>query len=174
MKLIRVMVEARYKDTQSDIKGIKECIAKLTGTTPTPMFEKDDEDDAEKREKDSMKNFGKPTPRNQPKQNSKPAKQTSEKSPGKSDTGKKKGIDDSVNKQTDKEIERKQKRKHTKEEDEVLNIGTSNSRKSQKDNESPPEKPTTAAKLKTTDEPKKSDSDKPKTKLSLEKPPVKK
>ena len=46
MKLIRVMVEARYKDTQADIKGIKECIAKLTGTTPAPVFEKDDEDDA--------------------------------------------------------------------------------------------------------------------------------
>ncbi|XP_035835764.1 ADP-ribosylation factor-like protein 6-interacting protein 4 [Helianthus annuus] len=160
MKLIRVMVEARYKDTQADIKGIKECIAKLTSTTPTPVFEKNDEDDAEKREKDSMKNFGKPTPRNQPKQNPKPAKQTSAKSPRKSDT--------------DKKIERKQKRKHTKEEDEVLNIRTSNSRKSQIDNESPPEKPTTAAKLKTTAEPKKSDSNTPKTKLSPEKPPAKK
>ncbi|XP_035841351.1 actin-binding protein-like [Helianthus annuus] len=179
MKLIRVMVEARYKDTHADIKGIKECIAKLTGTTPAPVFEKDNEDDAEKREKDSMKNFGKPTPRNQPKLNLKPAKQTSSKSSGKSDTSKKKGINDTLNKQTDKEIERKKKRKDTKEEDEVLNIGTSNRRKSHKHNKSPivifpkpispPEKPTTAAKLKTTAEPKKPDFDTPKPKLSPEK-----
>ncbi|MFS7903964.1 hypothetical protein Hanom_Chr01g00030331 [Helianthus anomalus] len=48
MELIRVMVEARDKDTQAYIKGIKEFLAKLTGTSPTPIFEKEHQDDAKK------------------------------------------------------------------------------------------------------------------------------
>ncbi|MFS8012612.1 hypothetical protein Hanom_Chr14g01322901 [Helianthus anomalus] len=48
MELIKVMVEARYKDTQANTRGIKESRAKLTGSSPTLIFEKDDEDDAKK------------------------------------------------------------------------------------------------------------------------------
>ncbi|MFS7997067.1 hypothetical protein Hanom_Chr12g01137361 [Helianthus anomalus] len=55
MGLIKVMVEARYKDTQADIRGIKESLTKLIGTSPTPVFEKDDQDDAKRGEKNSMR-----------------------------------------------------------------------------------------------------------------------
>ncbi|MFS7937323.1 hypothetical protein Hanom_Chr05g00426261 [Helianthus anomalus] len=65
MELIRVMVDVRYKDTQADIRGINEALVNLTGTTPAPVFEKED-DDAKKGEKHNMKNFGKPTPRQKP------------------------------------------------------------------------------------------------------------
>ncbi|MFS7947010.1 hypothetical protein Hanom_Chr06g00542991 [Helianthus anomalus] len=34
MEFVRIMVEARYKDTQADIRGIKQALVKLTGTTP--------------------------------------------------------------------------------------------------------------------------------------------
>ncbi|MFS7926521.1 hypothetical protein Hanom_Chr04g00298011 [Helianthus anomalus] len=55
MELIRFMVEARYKVTQAVIRGNKESLAKLTGTSPAPVFEKEDQDDAKKGEKDSMR-----------------------------------------------------------------------------------------------------------------------
>ncbi|MFS8018622.1 hypothetical protein Hanom_Chr15g01394161 [Helianthus anomalus] len=66
MNLIRVMVDARYKDTQADIRGIKEALTNMTGTAPTPIFEKgDDEYDAKRgRKRISVKDFGKPTTRN--------------------------------------------------------------------------------------------------------------
>ncbi|MFS8026423.1 hypothetical protein Hanom_Chr16g01486571 [Helianthus anomalus] len=52
MTLIRNMVEARYKDTQAEIKAIKEALTKMTGTAPAPIFEDDDDqDDAKKGEK---------------------------------------------------------------------------------------------------------------------------
>ncbi|MFS7917569.1 hypothetical protein Hanom_Chr03g00190701 [Helianthus anomalus] len=91
MELIKFMVDAGYKDTHAYIWGIKESLANMTGTTPEPIFEKEDEDAAKRGEKDSMKNFGKHTPRNQPKQNPEPAKKSSAKSSEKSDIGKKKG-----------------------------------------------------------------------------------
>ncbi|MFS7934709.1 hypothetical protein Hanom_Chr05g00394911 [Helianthus anomalus] len=40
MELIRFMVEARYKDTQADIRGIKAYLLKLTGSSPALVFEK--------------------------------------------------------------------------------------------------------------------------------------
>ncbi|MFS8008340.1 hypothetical protein Hanom_Chr14g01271541 [Helianthus anomalus] len=43
MELIRIMVVARYKDTQADIWGIKESLVKLNGSSLAPVFEKDDE-----------------------------------------------------------------------------------------------------------------------------------
>ncbi|KAJ0715479.1 hypothetical protein HanPI659440_Chr13g0501601 [Helianthus annuus] len=46
MELIKVMVEARY--THADIRGIKESFAKLTGSSPTPILEKEDQDDAKR------------------------------------------------------------------------------------------------------------------------------
>ncbi|MFS7946291.1 hypothetical protein Hanom_Chr06g00534281 [Helianthus anomalus] len=55
MELIRIMVDARYKDTQADIMVIKEYLLKLIGSSPTPIFEKDDDDDAKKGEKDSLR-----------------------------------------------------------------------------------------------------------------------
>ncbi|MFS7968974.1 hypothetical protein Hanom_Chr09g00803711 [Helianthus anomalus] len=93
MELIRVMVEARYKDTQAYIRGIKESLAKLTSTSPAPIFEKEDQDDAKKGEKDSMRKLDvdpKGKPKGQPKQKPESAKDTSAKSSEKSDFGKKK------------------------------------------------------------------------------------
>ncbi|XP_022014592.1 pollen-specific leucine-rich repeat extensin-like protein 1 [Helianthus annuus] len=152
MELIRVMVEARYKDTQADIRGIKESLAKPTGTSSAPIFENEDQDDAKKGEKDSMRKLDvdpKAKPKGQPKQKLESAKDTSAKSSEKSYTGKKKGIDETLNKQTDEEILAKQKRKDTaeskadvwkQEQEEKLkreNIGTSNRRKSFRNNRPP-------------------------------------
>ena len=57
MEFIRNLVDARYKDTQADIMNIKEHLLKLTGSTSTSIFEKDDDDDndAKKGEKDSLR-----------------------------------------------------------------------------------------------------------------------
>ncbi|XP_022030254.1 uncharacterized protein DDB_G0284459-like [Helianthus annuus] len=174
MELIRVMVDARYKDTQEDIRGIKESLAKLTATSPAPIFEKDDQDDAKKGEKDSLRKLDvdpKAKPKGQPKQKPESSKDTFAKSSEKSDAGKKKGVDETLNKQTDAEILEKHKRKDTveskadvwkqeqekkmKRENQIQNIGTSNRRKSFRNNKPPIatfpkntnafKKPTTAA-----------------------------
>ncbi|KAJ0600577.1 hypothetical protein HanIR_Chr03g0118691 [Helianthus annuus] len=118
IELNRIMVEARYKDTQADIRGIKESLLKLTGSSPTPVFEKDDEDDAKKGEKDIMRK-SEPDPKVKPKskvqQNLRSAKQTSAKTSETSDVGKKKGIDETLNIQTDEKILEKQKKQDTEE-----------------------------------------------------------
>ncbi|MFS8018818.1 hypothetical protein Hanom_Chr15g01396531 [Helianthus anomalus] len=67
MALLRNMVDARYKDTQADIKAIKEALVNLTGTTPTSIYKDDDQDDdAQKGKKHDMKKFGRPTPNQKP------------------------------------------------------------------------------------------------------------
>ncbi|MFS7995169.1 hypothetical protein Hanom_Chr12g01114841 [Helianthus anomalus] len=95
MKLIRVMIETRYKDIQADIKGIKESLAKLTNISPAPTFEKEYQDDAKKGEKDSLRKLDvdpKAKPKGQQQQKSGSAKDTSAKSSEKSDAVKKKGF----------------------------------------------------------------------------------
>ncbi|XP_022023799.1 extensin-like [Helianthus annuus] len=125
--------------------------------------------------KDSMKNFGKPTPRNQPKQKPEPAKDFFAKSSGKSEVRKKKGVDETLHIQTDEEITEKQKKKDTKKV----------KRKSFKHNKPPiatfpkpkpsPKKPTTATtKPKTNVGTKKPNTDTSKPKPSPQKPPHKK
>ncbi|MFS7968903.1 hypothetical protein Hanom_Chr09g00802941 [Helianthus anomalus] len=99
MALIRVMVEARYKDTQADIKGIKEFLQKLTGSSPAPIFEKNDDDHAKNVEKDLLRKFEpypKVKPKGQQKQKPGSAKETSAITSEKSDVGKKKGTDDTL------------------------------------------------------------------------------
>ncbi|MFS8017413.1 hypothetical protein Hanom_Chr15g01380081 [Helianthus anomalus] len=189
MELIVVMVEARYKDTQADIRDIKESLAKLTGTSPTPIFENEDQDDAKNREKDSMRKLDvdpKVKPKGQQQQKPGSAKDTSAKSTEKSDAGKKKRIDEILNKQTNEEILAKQKRKDTteskvdvwkqeqeekiKRENQTQNISTSNRRKSFRNNRPPIatfSKTTTASK-----NPQTTASSKPKP--SPQKPPQKK
>ncbi|MFS7978525.1 hypothetical protein Hanom_Chr10g00916501 [Helianthus anomalus] len=156
MELIRVMVEARYKDTQADIRGIKESIVKLTGTSPAPIFEKEDQDDSKRGEKDSLRKLDadpKAKPKGQQQQKPGSAKDTSSKSPETSDAGKKKGVDETLNKRTDEEILEKQKRKDTTESKAVVwkreqekkirretkaqKIGTSDRRKSLRNNRPP-------------------------------------
>ncbi|XP_021990913.1 uncharacterized protein LOC110887644 [Helianthus annuus] len=175
MELIRVMVDARYKDTQADIRGIKESLAKLTGTSPAPIFEKADQDDAQKGEKESLRKLDvdpKAKPNGQQQQKPGSAKDTSSKSSKKIDDGKKKGVDETLNKQTDEEILEKQKRKDTEEsktdfwkqeqekkmkrENKAQNIGTSDRRKSFRNNRPPLAtfpKRTTASKKPTTTKP---------------------
>ncbi|MFS7997369.1 hypothetical protein Hanom_Chr12g01140961 [Helianthus anomalus] len=62
LEFIRNMVDARYKDTQEDIRNFKEHLFKLTSSTLTSIFEKedddddhDDDDDAKKGEKYSLR-----------------------------------------------------------------------------------------------------------------------
>ncbi|MFS7946504.1 hypothetical protein Hanom_Chr06g00537031 [Helianthus anomalus] len=149
MELIRIIVKARYKDTHADIRGIKESMLKLISSYPTPIFEKDDDDDAKKGEKDSMRKLEpspKVKPKGQQKQKPRSAKQTSAKT---SDVGKKKGIDETLNIQIDEKILEKQK-KHDIEESKAYNwkkeheekmkrenIGTSQRRKSFRNNRPP-------------------------------------
>ncbi|MFS7979571.1 hypothetical protein Hanom_Chr10g00929281 [Helianthus anomalus] len=52
MELIRIMVDAKYKNTQADIKGIKEHLLKITCVAPTQIIP---DDDAKKGEKDSLR-----------------------------------------------------------------------------------------------------------------------
>ncbi|XP_021975328.1 uncharacterized protein LOC110870455 [Helianthus annuus] len=191
MDFVRVMVDARYKDTQADIRGIKEALVKLTGTTPAPVFEKED-DDAKKGEKHNMKNFGKPTPRQKPW----PTKKSSATSAETSVKDKEKGIDETLNILADEEIVNKktiQNQNETKEriwkkeqkelkewEIKTKDLGTSKSKKSLKHNKPPlaifskpqpqkqtPKKPTTAG----TEKP---STATPKPTPSPQKPPAKK
>ncbi|MFS7997521.1 hypothetical protein Hanom_Chr12g01142751 [Helianthus anomalus] len=76
--MIKNMVDARYKDTQADIKAIREALTKMTGTTPTPIFrDDDDQDDAKKGEKHDMKKFRRPTPKKKPTKKLEPEKKFS-------------------------------------------------------------------------------------------------
>src|ERR1044071_928689 len=45
MAQIRTMVDARYTDTQADIKAIKDHLLKTTGFAPTTIRRDDDDDD---------------------------------------------------------------------------------------------------------------------------------
>ncbi|XP_022004097.1 uncharacterized protein LOC110901593 [Helianthus annuus] len=95
------MVDARYKDTQVDVRDIKEHLFKLIGSTPTPIFEKDD-DDAKMGEKDSLRKLppdskAKPKPKVQ--QQPESAEQKSSKKASKA--GKEKGIDEILNKKAE-------------------------------------------------------------------------
>ncbi|XP_022015065.1 pollen-specific leucine-rich repeat extensin-like protein 1 [Helianthus annuus] len=155
MALIRVMVEARYNDTQTDIRGNKESLQKLTSSSPAP---------------------------GQQKQKPGSAKETSTKTSEKSDVGKKRGIDETLNIQIDGEILAKQKKHDTekskaynwkKEQEEKMkreNISTSLRRKSFRNNRPPITTfPKTSAALK-----RPVSSASPKTKPSPQKPPQKK
>ncbi|MFS8033637.1 hypothetical protein Hanom_Chr17g01571891 [Helianthus anomalus] len=75
MELIRNMVDARYKDTQADIKAIKEYLVKIIGSAPTIVLHNDEDDDAKKGEKDSLRNLppdSKVKPKPKPKVQQKP------------------------------------------------------------------------------------------------------
>ncbi|MFS8020100.1 hypothetical protein Hanom_Chr15g01411571 [Helianthus anomalus] len=154
MELIGNMVEARYKDTQADINGIKEALKKMMGTTPAPIFENDDDqDDAKNGEKHDMKKFGKPTPRQKPTQKPEPEKKSSATSAETSINEKEKGIDETLNIQADEEaanrktVQNKNATKERilkKEQKELKNweiktkdLGTSDRRKSHKHNKPP-------------------------------------
>ncbi|MFS7954384.1 hypothetical protein Hanom_Chr07g00629641 [Helianthus anomalus] len=118
MELLRVMVDTRYKDIQADIRSIKESLAKLTGTSPAPIYEKEDQDDSKKGEKDSLRKLDvdpKAKPKGQQQQKPGSAIDTSAKSFEKSYAGKKKGVDETLDNQTDEENLEKQKRKDTEE-----------------------------------------------------------
>ncbi|XP_022024602.1 pollen-specific leucine-rich repeat extensin-like protein 2 [Helianthus annuus] len=132
-------------------------------------------------------------PKGQQKQKPESAKDTSAKSSEKSDVGKKKGIDETLNIQTDEEILAKQKRKETadskakvwkKEQEDKMkieNIGTSNRRKSFRNNRPPiptypktsaaSKKPLTTAATKPKPKPKPSPQKQPQKKQKTASPP---
>ncbi|MFS8026432.1 hypothetical protein Hanom_Chr16g01486661 [Helianthus anomalus] len=108
MALIRNMVEARNKDTQAEIKDIKEALTKMTGTVPAPIVEDDDDqDDAKKGEKHDMKKFSRPTPRQKLTQKSEHEKKSSTTTAETSVKEKEKGIDETPNIQADEEVANK-------------------------------------------------------------------
>ncbi|XP_022018886.1 wiskott-Aldrich syndrome protein family member 2-like [Helianthus annuus] len=119
MELIRVMVEARYKDTQADKRGIKESLSKLSGTSPAPVFEKDDQDDAKKGEKNSMRKLD-VNPKANLKDEEIVAKQK------RKDTAESKA-----------DVWKKEQEDKMKRENQTKNIGTSNRRKSFRNNRPP-------------------------------------
>src|ERR1044071_6087557 len=45
MAQIRTLVDARYTDTQADIKAIKDHLLKTTGSTPTTILRDEDDDE---------------------------------------------------------------------------------------------------------------------------------
>ncbi|MFS7953638.1 hypothetical protein Hanom_Chr07g00621021 [Helianthus anomalus] len=49
MLLIRNMVNARYKDTQAEIKAIREALTNMIGATSVPIIRDDDDQDDAKR-----------------------------------------------------------------------------------------------------------------------------
>ncbi|MFS7976360.1 hypothetical protein Hanom_Chr10g00891571 [Helianthus anomalus] len=115
LEFIRNMVDARYKDTQANVINIKEHLFKLTSSTPTSIFEKDD-DDAKKGEKDSLRKLPPDS-----KAKSKPMVQqqlesAEQKSSAKaSEAGKEKGIDEILNHKGEEIVLEKLKKQDTKE-----------------------------------------------------------
>ncbi|KAJ0480135.1 hypothetical protein HanIR_Chr13g0628031 [Helianthus annuus] len=108
MELIRNMVDARYKDTQADIKDNKEHLVKITGSAPTTIIQDgdDDDDDAKKGEKDSLRKLHpdskvKAKPKPKPKVQQRPESAQPKTSVKASEAGKEKGIDETLNKKAE-------------------------------------------------------------------------
>ncbi|XP_022003191.1 serine/arginine repetitive matrix protein 1-like [Helianthus annuus] len=118
MELIRNMVDARYKDTQADIKAIKEHLVKITGSAPTTVIYDDEEDDAKNGEKDSLRKLqpdSKAKPKPKPKVQQKPESIQPKTSFKALKAGKEKGIYDTINKKAEEIALEKEKKQDTKE-----------------------------------------------------------